>query len=426
MFRLSGAPMAWVLLALFSLGSSAAAQAQEQLFAVDGAGGELSSLYELSPVTGAVIAGPIGGIGAIGFSHVVAIDFDPRTGLLWGIANSAGPVEPLLSLNGQTSLLITIDPTTGAASAGIPITGMPEFLLPGSPAFDCDTHVSDMSFDSSGTLHVWRPCTKELYTVDVTPGPTLGHATLVGPIGPNPHDWTLQVGLAFDSGDTLYLKTQSDLWTVGTTTGILSSPIPFGVYGDVANMLTFDKSDLLYTGTRGGGSPLMTLGTPPTSPFFPGPLFGTLSAPIGPTGIPGLAGIAFTRALDTDGDGVPDVDDYCPGTTAGSVVDDFGCSVDQYIGPAGPQGPQGEQGPQGAQGIQGAQGPQGEQGPQGDQGELGPVGPQGEGLFPGTLLMLPAGSPAPADYSFFGPFNLRRRGSGDGPPAVAVDIYIRN
>ena len=45
--------------------------------------------------------------------------------------------------------------------------------------------------------------------------------------------------------------------------------------------------------------------------------------------------------------------------------------------------------------------------------------------------MLPAGSLAPAGYSFFGSFILQGlviggRGSGGGPPIVTVDIYIRN
>ena len=61
----------------------------------------------------------------------------------------------------------------------------------------------------------------------------------------------------------------------------------------------------------------------------------------------------------------------------------------------------------------------------------GATGPQGEGLFSGSLLMLPAGSPVPAGYSFVGTFDLRGqvtggRGGGGGTPQVTVDIYIRN
>ena len=283
MSRLNHAPMALILAALLWVGSAAAAQAQEKLFAVDGAAavGAPSSLYELSPTTGAVIStgpgGTIGGIGAIGFSHVVAIDFDP-TAVLYGVSNTPAGA-------GGGSTLITISPTTGVGAFVAGITEM--------TACAFGDNISDMSFDSSGTLYVWRACAKELYTVSIPSGV----ATLIGsaPIPP----FLFQVGLAFDSSDTLYLKSEIELWTVSTTTAALSSPILFGGFGDSANMLAFDMADLLYTGTRGGGSPLKTLGTPP--PPVTTPPFGTLSAPIGlGTGIPGLAGLAFDGMLNYD------------------------------------------------------------------------------------------------------------------------------
>jgi uncharacterized repeat protein (TIGR03803 family) len=39
---------------------------------------------------------------------------------------------------------------------------------------------------------------------------------------------------------------------------------------------------------------------------------------------------------DSDGDGVPDDVDLCPGTPAGSVVDEHGCSIDQLVPCDGP------------------------------------------------------------------------------------------
>ena len=184
MCRLNRAQLTWLFLLLFSLGSAGAAQAQEQLFAVDGAGGGgLSTLYELSPTTGAVIVGPIGGLGAIGFPHVASIGFDP-TGVLYGISNS---VPPFVA---GVSTLITIDTTLGTGAFVAPITGM-TFC----PAGD---NVSDMSFDSSGILFVWRPCSSELYTVDLTG--TLGLAT---PIGIPAVGLAFSSGLAFDSSDAL-------------------------------------------------------------------------------------------------------------------------------------------------------------------------------------------------------------------------------
>jgi hypothetical protein len=40
--------------------------------------------------------------------------------------------------------------------------------------------------------------------------------------------------------------------------------------------------------------------------------------------------------VDSDGDGVPDDIDHCPGTAPGSVVDENGCSIDQLVPCDGP------------------------------------------------------------------------------------------
>jgi len=69
----------------------------------------------------------------------------------------------------------------------------------------------------------------------------------------------------------------------------------------------------------------------------------------------------------------------------------------------------------------------GPQGPQRPAGPQGPVGPQGEGLMGGSLLMLPAGSSAPAGYMFVGTFDLAPSGGSRGRPAMmSVDVYRRN
>ena len=58
---------------------------------------------------------------------------------------------------------------------------------------------------------------------------------------------------------------------------------------------------------------------------------------------------------------------------------------------------------------------------------VGPAGPQGEGLMTGSLLFLPAGSPAPAGYSFIGTFNLQPANTNRGQGSqVQVDGYRRN
>jgi uncharacterized repeat protein (TIGR03803 family) len=50
----------------------------------------------------------------------------------------------------------------------------------------------------------------------------------------------------------------------------------------------------------------------------------------------GGGGVIYRLPVDSDGDGVPDDRDLCPGTSAGSVVDEHGCSIDQLVPCDGP------------------------------------------------------------------------------------------
>ena len=101
-------------------------------------------------------------------------------------------------------------------------------------------------------------------------------------------------------------------------------------------------------------------------------------------------------------------------------------------GLTGPEGPQGLTGPEGAagpQGVQGQQGPQGVPGPQGavgPAGPMGPAGPQGEGLFGGSLLLVPIGAPVPAGYEFIGAFDLAPSAGARGRGTISVDMYRKN
>ena len=170
--------------------------------------------------------------------------------------------------------------------------------------------------------------------------------------------------------------------------------------------------------------------------------------------------------LDADGDGVDIPGDLCPDTPAGEAVNFFGCTLAQLQGDPGADGLNGATGPTGAtgatgiQGIQGIQGAPGATGATGDAGPAGPAGPtgatgatgatgssgeqgiqgvpgitgdtgatgaqgipgipgatgadgaQGEGLQPGSLLMLPAGSPVPAGYTLIDTFELNPQRPG--------------
>jgi hypothetical protein len=128
-----------------------------------------------------------------------------------------------------------------------------------------------------------------------------------------------------------------------------------------------------------GGGPILIPG-PPGAPGPAGP-----AGPEGPAGLPGLDGAA---------------------------------------GPQGPAGAIGPQGPAGATGLQGPAGPSGAQGPagpQGLQGPAGPTGPQGVGLFPGALVMVTSGAPAPSGgYVLMGSYKMTPK---VGSPALSVDVY---
>ena len=92
------------------------------------------------------------------------------------------------------------------------------------------------------------------------------------------------------------------------------------------------------------------------------------------------------------------------------------------VGPQGPAGPIGPKGSEGPQGASGPQGPAGQQGVPGPQGPVGPEGPQGAGLFSGSMVMVPSGSPVPAGYVFLGTFDLIPNAGGRGS-ALVVDVY---
>jgi len=111
-------------------------------------------------------------------------------------------------------------------------------------------------------------------------------------------------------------------------------------------------------------------------------------------------------------------------------------------GPMGPQGEPGAKGEKGDPGATGATGAQGERGAQGEQGPIGPQGPKGDkgdqgiqgpqgpagssDLPPGTMILLPQGTAAPAGWSYAGTFQQTLT-HGPGPAVkVTLDMYRKN
>jgi hypothetical protein len=98
-------------------------------------------------------------------------------------------------------------------------------------------------------------------------------------------------------------------------------------------------------------------------------------------------------------------------------------------GPAGTQGPVGPAGPQGATGpigLTGPAGPQGAAGPAGPAGPMGPQGPAGVGLVSGSILTLPATSPAPLGFTLLGTATLSYADGTNKKASLDVKYYRMN
>jgi uncharacterized repeat protein (TIGR01451 family) len=191
--------------------------------AAGGCGGTLSSLYTLDPATGAAtLVGPIT-VEGTQIRHVTGLAVDPTDGTLYAIANSQ---QSDCTDFGEATLL-TVDPATGAATVVGTMGGV-------------DGQFPDIAFDPFGTLYGWNEEGDDLYTISLVDGT----ATLVGDCGCG----TAATGLAIDSDGIVYVKPGSLLWTVGHSTGSIISETPLNQGPN--NILAFDASDTLFTGTR--------------------------------------------------------------------------------------------------------------------------------------------------------------------------------
>ena len=171
------------------------------LITIDAATGELDSV-----------------IGWTGMTGVGGFAVNPLDGTLY--AAGGGDYD-------GTPGLHTLDPTTGAAT----------FVGGG-------VRISDMGFDSSGTLYAvmaYRGVGPhgELATIDLTTGgfTPIGGSFIGG------------IGLAFDSSDTLYVKSRNLLHTVDPQNGDILTTTVLDNY--LRNSLTFDENDVLYSHTWG-------------------------------------------------------------------------------------------------------------------------------------------------------------------------------
>ncbi len=326
---------------------------------------------------------------------------------------------------------------------------------------------------------------------DLTPGATFGDVISNTPLtGPSEQGALSPDGNRFFAPDA----NSANLHVVDTTTALplapeAGSPYVLPSFRNVGAAFTPDGSRLLIANTSTKDVILVDAAAPSTVIH---------TVPMGSA--VWMYGNPFLPPNpDVDGDGVLNEDDLCPDTPAGAAVNADGCSLAQLqgppgadgvngatgatgpagatgsqgiqgipgapgatgatgdAGPAGPAGPpgatgaagatgsSGEQGIQGVPGTTGATGATGAQGIPGIPGATGAEGAQGEGLQPGSLLMLPAGSPAPAGYTLIDTFELnpQRPGSakssgksssksssksskGGGNGRLAVDVYVRD
>ena len=246
------------------------------LYAVSGAGGTASNLYTVDASTGAFTL-----VGSTGFNGLAGVAIDPTTGDLYGVVSD---------LNGTgITQLISIDPNTGAGTL-IGTTGH---------------QISDISFNSSGDLYGWAESNNvgsgvddDLVLIDTATGTT----TKVGECSCN----TGATGLAFDSADNLFLKSGNQLYQINSANGtIIATTSLSGGTSPYFNLLTFDNSDALYTGSRSGNFVLQSvdIGT------------GTV-ADVGSDPAANISSIDFCTlpppCVDPDGDGVCVEDDNCP------------------------------------------------------------------------------------------------------------------
>jgi hypothetical protein len=172
-------------------GTATATVAPGLLFGANSGGdGTLpSNFYSIDPATGAATL-----IGPIGFRAVSAMDFHPRTGVLYATGRR---------VSGSLLVLITINPLTGAGTEIGPL--------------DSGFNVQDMSFRNSDAV-LFAYHLGSLLTLNLT----TGAATVIGQVNGFPEG----NGIAFSPLDTLYYANERILGTINPATGMLTTVAP--------------------------------------------------------------------------------------------------------------------------------------------------------------------------------------------------------
>lgn len=122
---------------VLAVATSLPALAVPMLYGVTGSSDSQSSRYTIGSVTGATTL-----VGATGTSHVTGIDFDPTSGILYGVRSD-------IFGTGATELL-TLDIATGAATV-VGTTGQ---------------QIPDITITPSGVLRGWSEIDSTLNTFD--------------------------------------------------------------------------------------------------------------------------------------------------------------------------------------------------------------------------------------------------------------------
>lgn len=174
------------------------------------AGSSPNSLFKIIPATGVSEL-----VGDTGLTSIFEgdLDFDPTTGLLYGIQDAPNAPDPPRSL-------FTLDIETGQASILGTISG---------------GDMSAMAFDQAGTLWVLNTFQEQLLRIDKTNGDTLAAVSLslsLGSVaGMDFHPLTGELYVAdglTDGTNTLY--------TLDTATGVLTSIGPTALTNGLAGL----------------------------------------------------------------------------------------------------------------------------------------------------------------------------------------------